>query len=797
MHYFTKRFYFIIATLTCTFFSFVSKAQQNTAITGIVKSREGSPLSGAGISIKSINKSAYTAQDGTFQISGVPAGNYKLKITYVGYGETTINVTLPLKDGKALSISLEENQNDLSGITVVGRTKAQEVNRQAFNVTAIDATKLYNTTLDISSALDRVAGVRVRESGGVGSNFSLSLNGFSGNHVRFFIDGVPMDNMGSSFQINNIPINVAERIEVYKGVVPMWLGSDALGGAVNIVTGNKHRNYVDASYSYGSFNTHRSVINTAATSKSGLTLQLSAFQNYSDNDYKIQIGQLLQNNMEADRRSATVRRFHDVYHNETLIANAGFVGKPWADNFLIGVTLGQNYKEIQTAARPIAVYGQLHRRGNIVMPSIKYKKTDLIPGLDVTVNANYNLGYETTIDTAKADYDWDGIRDPKVSMGENEGGQLRNYWNNNGLATTMVSYRLSEHHSVAINNVFSTFDRKQKDVLFPDLDAKNVPKKMDKNVLGFGYSYDVNDKWSVNVFGKHILLKSVVNGEDNKNSYQKMGYGTAVAYYINPDIQIRGSYELANRIPEANEVFGNLENTEGNPSLSPEKSDNFNLGVIYGFKINDVNRFSITANAIYRNATDYIYSHLVGGTGPRRDWQTFSNRDGVRTRGLDGEIRYSYKNWLSVGGTITYQMIKNMQKHDWNPATGTYYDEESWAYLDQMPNIPYFFANGDVSASFKNIFKKGNNLTIGYNVLFVDRFWLDWPSYGNPTDEDKLSTAVQLTHDVNFVYSMKNGRYNISLEARNLADKAVFDNFALQKPGRAFYLNFRYFLNKS
>jgi len=70
------------------------------------------------------------------------------------------------------------------------------------------------------------------------------LNGFSGNQVRFFLDGVPMDNFGSSFQINNIPINFAERVEVYKGVVPIWLGSDALGGAVNIITGNKYRNYI-------------------------------------------------------------------------------------------------------------------------------------------------------------------------------------------------------------------------------------------------------------------------------------------------------------------------------------------------------------------------------------------------------------------------------------------------------------------------------------------------------------------------------------------------------------------------
>lgn len=776
----------------CAFFS---KAQDKTAsLAGQIKTNTGEPISAATVRIQNLNQGAVSDQNGNFQINNLKPGTYTVQLQAIGFQSQKKQVTITAGQKTSLTFVAEESAQEMETVTVLGRTKAQEVNRQAFNVTAIDATKLYNTTLDISSALDRVAGVRVRESGGVGSNFNVSLNGFSGRHIRYFIDGIPMDNFGSSFQVNNIPINVAERVEVYKGVVPMWLGSDALGGAINIVTGNRQRNYVDASYSYGTFNTHRSVVNAATTSKKGYTLQISAFQNYSDNNFRTDLPMRLQNKMVPEKRAPWVNRFHDTYHNETLIGNVGVVGQSWADNFLVGMTLGQNYKEMQTAARPDAVYGQLHRRGNIVMPSLKYKKADLLPGLDVTINANYNLGYETTVDTAKATYEWDGIRRGKETMGEREGGGHIEYRNNNGLATAMVSYKLSAHHAVALNNVFSTFDRKQDNLLFPDLNAKNVPKKMDKNVLGFGYSYNVDNKWSLNLFGKHILLKSVVNSTNNKNTDHKLGYGTALAYYIKPDLQIRGSYELTNRMPEANEIFGNLENEAANPTLKPEKSDNFNLGLNYGFKVNEVNRFSINANAIYRYSTDFIYSRIVGGTGQQRDFSISDNRDGVRTTGLDGEIRYSYKNWLSIGATVTYQKLINLQKHDYNPFTGTYYEKESDVYLDRMPNIPYLFGNADVSGSFRDVFAKGNNLTVGYNLLYVNKFWWEWPSLGTPTDEYKGSIPFQLTHDVNFVYSMKNGRYNISLEARNLADKPVFDNFALQKPGRGFYLNFRYFI---
>ena len=57
-------------------------------------------------------------------------------------------------------------------------------------------------------------------------------------------------------------MNFAERIEVYKGVVPVGFGSDALGGVINIVTKKRRHGWsLDASYSYGSFNTHKSYVN--------------------------------------------------------------------------------------------------------------------------------------------------------------------------------------------------------------------------------------------------------------------------------------------------------------------------------------------------------------------------------------------------------------------------------------------------------------------------------------------------------------------------------------------------------
>lgn len=775
-------------------------AQQKTAtgtVTGIIKDKSGNPVPHATISVKHTIIVTTADEDGHFTLTKVPAGSNIIVLSAVGFAPLEKKITVV--EDRTITLNLEATslETTLENVAVIGRTSTQLANRQAYNVTAIDAKQLHNSTLDLSHTLDRVSGVRVRESGGVGSNFNFSLNGFSGNQVKFFLDGVPMDNFGSSFQINNIPINFADRIEVYKGVVPIWLGSDALGGAVNIITGNKHRNYVDASYSYGSFNTHRSSVNAAFTTKKGFTVQVNAFQNYSDNNYKVTLdvsdihsGQYYPN--------TTVRRFHDRYHNETLVTNIGVVDKKWADKLLLGITLGNNYKEMQTGARMNAVFGKWHRRGDIVMPSLKYQKRDLVvKGLDVTVNANYNLGSEQNIDTLFRRYDWFGNYKEYPGPGAERDRSTLKFRNNVGLGTATIAYKINDQHSLAVNNVYSTFNRKGSDALFPNDDDLKQPQKTSKNILGFSYKYDRNQRWSVMAFGKHLLQyahtriaysPSGTYGDvvyiDQNNDINNLGYGIAGSYFLTPALQLKASYERSNRLPENEEMFGDLQNTASNFNLKPEQSHNLNLGAHYSFSVNDDHRFAVSAAAIYRRAKDFIFYRFNNN----HSLLLADNLAGVRNTGGEAEVRYSYRSWLSAGANITYQNIINKRKYEDG------FTDISLVYNDRMPNLPYLFGNADAAVYFKNVWKKGDNLSIGYNLLYVHAFYLYWPSQGGR--DGKNDIAQQLAHDVNIIYTLKNGRYNIGLECKNITNDQLYDNFSLQKPGRGFYGKLRYFFAK-
>ncbi|MCE7063355.1 TonB-dependent receptor [Dyadobacter sp. CY343] len=781
--------------------SIIAFAQQSriapatASLAGQVRTEDGEALPGASVSLKGTSYGTVANADGKYTLENVSPGAYQLMVTFVGYQPLSREIILKSGESDKHNFKLVSQTRELESLSVIGRSETREVNRQAYNVTAIDAKKLQNSTLDLSHALDRVSGVRVRESGGVGSNMNFSLNGFTGRQVKFFLDGVPMDNFGSSFQLNNIPINLAERVEVYKGVVPIWLGSDALGGAVNIVTNTRQNSYLDASYSYGSFNTHRTAINAGFTSKNGLTAQLNAFQNYSDNNYWINVDVADVNTGEYFR-DQRLRRFHDTYHNETVIANVGVVNKKFADRLLLGITLGKNKAEIQTGARMVSVFGAWHRKGNIVMPSLKYSKKDLfVKGLSVNISANYNLGQEQNVDTVYRRYNWFQQFKQYEGLGSERERSLYRFRNNNGLATANVTYQIGARHSLTVNNVYNTFNRKGEDELFPDAEKFEQPRINKKNVLGLGYKFDYSERWNTSAFVKHfsqnnkysISYNPSGNWGDNafleqKSNFTKLGYGIASTYFLRKNLQLKGSFEKSYRLPETDELFGDLINLEGNIDLDPETSYNYNLGFSYQANINRVHRFSVDANVLYRDAQGFIRPRL----NANQTKQVMDNLADVTNFGVDGEVRYSYNQLLTAGVNLTYQDLRNNTRFEEG------YTTESPLYRDRIPNMPFMFGNADAALFLKDFGRKGNTLTFGYNLLFVHAYYLYWPSMGS----DKLDIPQQLSHDVNVVYAMANGKYNISLECKNLLDAKLYDNFSLQKPSRGFYVKLRYFISK-
>ena len=777
---------YILAIFAVCLLSFNLTAKDMTGlISGKVLSADGEPIDYANVYLKGSVYAATTDEKGIYHIKA-PAGKYTIVFSSVGYEKLELKATIASNERTKLNVKLKPDAQ-LAEVIVVGNTLSK-VKNSAFNATAVDTKELVNTTKTLSEALSKAPGMKIRESGGVGSDMAVTMDGFSGKHVKVFIDGVPQEGVGSSFGINNIPVNFADRIEVYRGVVPVGFGSDAIGGVINIITPKRQRRwFLDASYSYGSFNTHKTYVNFGQTLSNGLKYEINAFQNYSDNNYWIDApvedfvtGGINKNKLEH------VRRFNDTYHNEAIVTRIGFVNKPWADRLMAGFTYSHMYKEIQTGVRQEIVYGQKHRHGHSLIGSLEYGKRNLFaPGLDVAVTANYNRNVTVNVDTASMKYNWRGETERLNSPGE-QSYQNSRANNNNWTATFTTDYRLNDYHLFTVNDVFNSFNRTNDNLLAEVVSSEEIGKITTKNIVGVSYRYVPNSKFNFTAFGKHYhqYVSGPVATTAAQDTYVKssrsvdaFGYGAAGTWFMPLGFQLKASYEKAYRLPTIEEMFGDEDLEIGDMALKPESSHNVNLNFSYNATFGN-NTIYAEAGFIYRDTRDYIQRNILALSGGKSA-ATYVNYGKVDTKGISLSARYNFSKWLSLGGNFTRMNIRDNMKTTMGSTV------PNVAYGERMPNQPYMFADSDISFYWHGLGGKRNVLTLTYDNQYTHKFCYYASNIG--ANNADYMVPDQFAHNLTISYAIKNGRYNLSFECRNLTNERLYDNFSLQKAGRAFY----------
>ncbi len=783
-----KLFGKIYFLLLCALFmpSAGASAKDNSGmISGKVLSLDGEAIDYATVFLKGTSYSSNTNEKGLYHINA-PAGKYTIVFSSVGFETHEMPVTIKAGERSRVNVKLK-SATQLGEVIVVGN-QLSKVRNSAFNATAVNTRELVNTTKTLSEALAKAPGMKIRESGGVGSDMAVTMDGFSGKHVKVFIDGVPQEGVGSSFGLNNIPVNFADRIEVYRGVVPVGFGADAIGGVINIVTPRRQRRwFVDASYSYGSFNTHKSYVNFGQTLDNGFKYEINAFQNYSDNDYWVDSPvEDFQTGAINRKKREHVRRFNDTYHNEAVVAKLGFVNKPWADRLLVGFNYSHMYKEVQTGVRQEIVYGQKHRHGHTLMPSLEYGKRNLFTkGLDVALSANYNRNNTTNVDTASVKYNWRGETDRLNAPGE-QSLQLSEAVSNNWSAVFTADYRLKEKHLFTVNDVFNTFRRSNEDLLTTPPSKDEFAKVTSKNIVGLSYRFVPSSQVNFSVFGKqyHQYVSGPMATSSAQDDYRLtsrsvdcFGYGAAGTWFMPLGFQLKASYEKAYRLPTIEEMFGDEDLEVGDISLKPEASHNVNMNLSYNGTFGN-NVVYVEAGFVYRDTRDYIQRNILALSGGKSA-ATYVNYGKVDTKGFSITARYSFSKWLSLGGNFTRMNVRD------NMPTAQGSTVANLAYKQRMPNLPYMFADSDVNFYWHGLGRRSNVLTLTYDNQYTHSFSYYSENIGAKNDD--YIVPNQFAHNITLSYSIMKGRYNLSFECRNFTDARLYDNFSLQKAGRAFY----------
>ena len=205
---------------------------QQNRITGIVKSKDGTPLAGASVVVTGTNQGTITDADGKYSIE-VPAGSRSLTFTFIGMESQELSI-----DGLTkIDITMAESSIDLAEVVVVGYGTQKKVDLTGS--VAVMSSKEFEKA-PVSDALDamqgKLAGVTIiSNSGEPGADKQIRIRGVqswgASTDPLYVIDGVIMDNM------NSLSPNDIASISVLKDAASSAIyGARAANGVVLITT---------------------------------------------------------------------------------------------------------------------------------------------------------------------------------------------------------------------------------------------------------------------------------------------------------------------------------------------------------------------------------------------------------------------------------------------------------------------------------------------------------------------------------------------------------------------------------
>lgn len=755
---------------------------------GILKGRivnnSGDPLFGITVRFENSDRGTVTDEAGYFELNNLEPQTYTFVISGIGFVTQRREISIQSGKVNTLHIELQVDTHEMEGVVVRGKSDATIKREEAFSVASISTQSFKNTSSNLDEILKTSPGIHIRKEGGLGSRFNLSLNGLSGRQVRFFIDGLPIENYGSTFGIDNIPVNLIERVEVYKGVVPVYLGGDALGGAVNLVTEKSSQRYLDVSYSAGSFNTHKLALDGQYVEpNSGFVLKLNGFYNYSDNNYDIDV-RIPDPETGAYGAEQEVSRFHDAYESKMIKVETGFRNLGFADEILVGLSRGNNFDEVQHGVSMDRVFGRVHTTSGTTLGSLTYRKE--FGKLQAKLFASYLNGNSGVVDTSAVSYNWLGEFEPKnnQNIAESSWEKTLFQYNDEAFQTNAnLLYTLNDSHEFVLNYIQSYINREGSDPISSNPVAFADPNTLSKKVLSGSYQLEMlNDRWSATVFSKLYFFNSRTVGVDWDGTQTeftsdifKPGYGIASTYHLWDGAQVKASFEKTYRFPDGYEVFGDGLLLLSNPQLKPESSNNFNIGARWDEFLGNHHLVAET-NFFLRDAENLIRIEATGLTSQ------YVNQRSVISSGIETGVRYEFKRLFFADANLTYQNILNNSRYE--------NGRISHVYRDRIPNIPYLMSSQSLGLKFDDMIADQDRLSFTWRGNFVEEYYLKWPSLGSA--DGKHVIPQQYVQTVQLGYSLKNGRYNINLECSNLTDAKTYDHFRLQKPGRAYQIKFRY-----
>ena len=745
-----------------TFFLLVTGTVFAQNSTGEIVNTANEGLPGALIQVIETRESVFSDNNGKFTLKTQSKTGSTLRVSLVGFITQEVKIS-----SSPLKIKLIEDVKQLQETVVYGKTETAAAKEMSIKAEVLDMKQSYSLPVNISELMNRSSGIRIRQTGGLGSATDVSLNGFQGKSIRYFRDGIPMHYLGDGFSLSSLPVNMLERVEIYKGVLPVNLGSDALGGGVNLISRKRIKNYADVSYEIGSFNTHRANLNVYFTKKN-FFYGLDAFLNHSDNNYKAKVKAVdpeTRNQVDVE-----VNLFHNAYTGSFGQFFAGFRDLKWADEIRVDLAAFKFNREQQHPILMTDPFGAILAKQTSVVPSIRYSKK--INRIHFDNFLAYNTLTINRIDTLRGSYNWFGEFTPdNLKLGESRQASLSDVRNSHLTNRTIIKYQINRSNNIEVNYVLTNVSRRGSDPYgsrFRDTnqDVLSLPLEYQKTISNVGWNSQiakVENSLMLKYF--HFTSKGVetfqardVFTSDVKTiSGSNWGVANAIKYSINSNSLVRLSGEYANRLPDPTEIFGDAVWIVQNFEIRPEQSLNINLG----YRINVPQKFTFETNSFFRSTKDMIL--LIPIQAP---YARYENQQNVRGYGLELDGSYHLNSNFSFSGNATFQNMRLFGITDY---------QEVWKNGTRLRNTPYFFGNLSINYQSKPLIN--NKLLVKtflfYNYLY--EYYLNTLSkstegkglFGKVKVNSPLIIPSQHLLSVGTLLSFANSKTSLGLDIKN------------------------------
>jgi outer membrane cobalamin receptor len=672
----------------------------------------------------------------------------------------------------------------LSTVVVKGRRRPRaDSQTRSEPMQVIDAAELRGRSTSIEEVLTHAAGVKVRQSGGVGSESKLSIHGLEGNRVLILLDGYPLESESGNLGINDIPIDFIERIEIYKGYVPARFGGDGLAGAVNIVTREFNRNYVEGSISPASHGTlwgNMLVKHNFEGPGNGLIeVGGAVIYNSSDNDYTIRSPYV---------DTLMIKRDHDRF-SSTLASGGVTLKRYWFDEVEFEGAWFKSHQQIQGISHAIL---QARTTAESYALALKPEKKDFfVEGLDFKAQSRLVWQEGRTIDTSSVrclGWNLDNCQENEGPRGEvGEYPVLSSTVRKQMRQTLDLDYRIARGTDVNWTTVAGYETHRASDSLgstYAGYDVSGQPGSLGSVVSGLTLETELLGGRLLQLAGIKYYrysseatanVQSLTAQESQSRERNTWGWSEDVRLHIVDSLSLKLGYQLARRSPTSIELFGDGISVHSSPNLIPETSHNFHAGLLFEApKLPLLNRASWELNGFLMQVQDMILLQQSGAMGC-----AYYNLEAIRIQGFDTEIKLGFfDDLLNLKGNLTFQDLRN--------TTELVSQGVSKGHI--VPNVPRFFANTDVELRRPALLRKDDEARLYWNLAFVDDYYYNW----KVSSRQDRTIPGSLTHDVGAEYALFNRRLSFSAEARNLTDEDVWDEYLRPKAGRTFAAKVRF-----